>query len=137
MLNIEITFPGSLAGGTGAVKKATQVLEDEKFHVIPAGQQALESPMGAERPALSQLINCLTDDYSYVIYDGPPVLRRNEPLALAAAFDGVVMVVKANESRTEVASSAKDKLIQAGANVIGAIFNHRKYYVPQWVYDLL
>ncbi|MDX1692631.1 MAG: hypothetical protein R3208_02630 [Ketobacteraceae bacterium] len=126
-----------LSGGSGALRKAINTIDNEEFHVISAGQQVIETPMGGERPSLIQLIESLTSLYSYVIYDGPHIHKHNEPLALAAAFDAVVLVLKTNETRWEVAKSAKEKLAQAGANVIGAIFNKRRYYVPQWVYDLL
>lgn len=137
-MNDELGFSDLiLSGGSGALAKAIHRIPNEIFHIIPSGQQTLETPMGGERPALIQLIDSLTSVYSYVIYDGPPIHKHNEPLALAAAFDGVVLVLKTNETRMEVAQSAKEKLSQAGANVIGAIFNRRRYYVPQWVYDLL
>ncbi|PIE40844.1 MAG: hypothetical protein CSA49_06390 [Gammaproteobacteria bacterium] len=126
-----------LSGGRGTITKAIHNVEGEGFHVISTGQQEVQAPIAGERPSLNQLIESLTDTYSYVIYDGPPIHKSNEPLALAAAFDGVVLVLETNETRWEVANSAKEKLIQAGANVIGAIFNKRRYYVPQWVYDLL
>ncbi len=126
-----------VSGGSGDISKAVHTIDGEEFHVIAAGQQPITTPIAGERASLKQLTETLTNRYSYVIYDGPPIHKHNEPLALAAAFDGVVMVLQTNATRWEVANSAKEKLIQAGANVIGAIFNKRRYYVPQWVYDLL
>lgn len=127
----------NIPGYRESPQKAIHTIEDEPFHVIPVGVTPPCNPMGGERSELKRLIDTLTENYSYVIYDGPAIHKHNEPLALAAAFDGVVLVLKNNDTRIEVANSAKAKLTQAGANVIGAIYNRRRYYVPQWVYDLL
>ena len=127
----------NIPGFRESPQKAIHTIDGEPFHIIPAGVTPPSNPMGGERSDLMRLIETLTENYSYVIYDGPPIHRYNEPLALAAAFDGVILVLKNNDTRIEVANSAKAKLTQAGANVIGAIFNRRRYYVPQWVYDLL
>ncbi|MBL4608045.1 MAG: hypothetical protein JKY01_09490 [Pseudomonadales bacterium] len=121
----------------GVLPKAIRRLDDMPFHFIPHGQQKLNASLGGERAALKQLIEKLKGLYKYIIYDGPDVHSNSESLAIASAFDGVVMVVRNSETRMEVAKAAKDSLTQSGANVVGAIFNRRQYYIPKWIYDSL
>ena len=49
----------------------------------------------------------------------------------------MVLVVRSEETRWEVAQAAAQRLIQAEAKLIGSVFNARKYYMPKWVYDRL
>lgn len=126
-----------LSDGVGALSKAVHRLSDAPFHFIPSGQQRLGLSMGSARITIKRIIETLKGVYKYVIYDSPHTQNNSESLAIASAFDGVVMVVSGNETRTGVAQAAKDSLVQSGANVIGVIFNRRKYYIPRWLYELL
>ncbi|GEM_PF-296599 len=126
-----------LSDGAGVISKVIYQLDDERFHLIPSGQFSLGRLVGQESAILKCLIENLKGSYRYVVYDGPPTQNNSETLAIASAFDGVVMVVSSNQTRIGVAQAAKDSLVQSGANVIGVIFNRRKYYIPKWVYELL
>lgn len=126
-----------LSGGPGQISKAIHRLDEERFHFIPSGQCSLGYSLGQERDILAWLIENLKSVYKYVVYDGPPTQNNSESLANASVFDGVVMVVSSHDTRMEVAKSAKDNLTQSGANVVGAVFNRRRYYIPKWVYQLL
>ncbi len=53
---------------------------------------------------------------------------------LAAAHPGVVLVVEAEKTKWPVAAAVRDKIIQHGGNVLGIVFNRRKYYIPGWLY---
>jgi len=49
----------------------------------------------------------------------------------------VIMVVRAEDTRWEVAQAAAQRLTQAGAKLVGSVFNRRKYYMPKWLYKNL
>ncbi len=85
------------------------------------------------RPALAKL----TQVYRFVILDGEAIYANADTLAISAVVDGVVLVVRAEETRWEVAQAATQRLNQAGAKVIGGILNARRYYMPKWLYDYL
>lgn len=125
-----------IAGGIGELNKAINGNTDNRLDIISTGQFPIEAPLGEERPSISLLLKSLLEQYTYIIYDAPPVHTPNETLALAAMFDATLLVLESDQTRWEVAEAAKEKLIQAGANVMGTIFNKRHYYVPQWLYNL-
>lgn len=79
----------------------------------------------------------LTQVYRFVILDGEAIYANADTLAISAVVDGVVLVVRAEETRWEVAQAAAQRLNQAGAKVIGGILNARRYYMPKWLYDYL
>lgn len=106
------------------------------FDFLPLGRRQ----QYAERltpELLRELLQALAADYRFVIIDGDPVYSSGDILTLSTQVDGVVLVVRSEETRWEVAQAAAQRLIQAEAKLIGSVFNARKYYMPKWVYDRL
>ena len=73
----------------------------------------------------------------WVLFDSPPINVYNDASALAAKMDGVVMVVQAENTRWEVAQSAKKKIKNAKVSLLGVILNRRKMHIPDWAYKML
>ncbi|MGC5698738.1 CpsD/CapB family tyrosine-protein kinase [Pseudomonas sp. NFXW11] len=113
-----------------------QAGEPQGFDFLPLGRRQ----QYAERltpELLRERLHSLAGDYRFVILDGDPVYSSGDILTLATQVDGVVLVVRSEETRWEVAQAAAQRLIQAEAKLIGSVFNARKYYMPKWVYDRL
>lgn len=79
----------------------------------------------------------LAERAELIILDTPPVLSSPLAQALAPTVDGVILVVEAERTRTEVALAAKQALAAAGANILGVVLNKRRYHVPKPLYDRL
>ncbi|MDP9531310.1 CpsD/CapB family tyrosine-protein kinase [Pseudomonas protegens] len=110
--------------------------DELSFDFLPLGRRQ----QYAERltpELLQELLQALAADYRFVIIDGDPVYSSGDILTLSTQVDGVVLVVRSEETRWEVAQAAAQRLIQAEAKLIGSVFNARKYYMPKWVYDRL
>lgn len=86
---------------------------------------------------LPQLFALLSADYRFVLIDGEAIYSSSYSLGLAARVDGVILVVRGEETRWEVAQAAVQRLRQANANLLGSIFNARRYYTPKWLYRYL
>jgi len=69
--------------------------------------------------------------------DSRAVYTGGDTLTIGSLVDGVILVVRAEETRWEVAQAAAQRLALAGAKLMGSVFNARKYYMPKWVYDHL
>lgn len=103
------------------------------FHVLPNGRQLrCQERLNPER--LRPLLKELADQYRFVVIDGDAIYSANDTLVLGTLVDGVVLVVRAEDTRWEVAQAAVQRLTQAGAKVVGSVFNARKYYMPKWLY---
>jgi Mrp family chromosome partitioning ATPase len=48
--------------------------------------------------------------------------------------DGVIFVVEAEKTRWPVALAAKEKIVSHGGNILGMVFNKRRFYIPEFVY---
>ena len=52
-------------------------------------------------------------------------------------MDGVVLVVQAENTRWEVAQSAKERIEDENIKILGAVLNKRKMHIPGWAYKIL
>lgn len=106
------------------------------FHVMPCGRFS----RGNERltpERLSPLLDQLGSRYRFVVIDGDAVYSAADTLVISTQVDGVIMVVRSEDTRWEVAQAAVQRLTQAGAKLVGSVFNRRKYYMPKWLYKNL
>ncbi|QXI40775.1 CpsD/CapB family tyrosine-protein kinase [Pseudomonas xantholysinigenes] len=111
-------------------------LSDQPFDLLPVGTWK----RGRDRldpEQLRVLLNQLSNQYRFVVIDGEAVYASADSLVIGTLVDGVILVVSAEETRWEVAQAAAQRLTQAGARLIGSVFNKRKYYMPKWLYDNL
>jgi capsular exopolysaccharide synthesis family protein len=63
---------------------------------------------------------------AYTIIDAPPVTAVADALAIAAAADGVLLIVRAGRTRRPAAQRAKEQLLRVGANLLGVILADAK-----------
>lgn len=111
-------------------------LSDQRFDVLPCGLHS----RGGERldpELLRVLLERLAADYRFVVIDGEAVYAGADSLVMGPLVDGVILVVNADDTRREVAQAASQRLVQAGARLIGSVFNRRRYYMPKWLYNNL
>ncbi|KJZ39419.1 MULTISPECIES: CpsD/CapB family tyrosine-protein kinase [Pseudomonas] len=106
------------------------------FDILPNGRYAHGTEhLTAE--SISPLLDQLGSRYRFVVIDGDAVYCATDTLVISTQVDGVIMVVRAEDTRWEVAQAAVQRLTQAGAKLVGSVFNRRKYYMPKWLYKNL
>ncbi len=79
----------------------------------------------------------LRKKFSFILVSSSPVSETVDGLALSSKVDGVVLVVEAEKTSSHVAKKVKEKITQAGGNLLGMVFNKQKFYIPSWVYKWL
>jgi Flp pilus assembly CpaE family ATPase len=89
---------------------------------------------GAE---LRMLFDVTKRRYPIIVLDCPAASVAPDSLALSQYADGTVLVVRAETTRRAVIASTRDAIDRFGGQVIGAVFNRRKMYIPGWLYDWL
>jgi polysaccharide biosynthesis transport protein len=105
--------------------------------VIPSGLGDVTMSQLAESKEFSEMLDLSRSEYSYVVFDLPPVFKSHSALRLAGQTDGVVLVVGAEGVSWQIAQKAKERLQQANARVIGVVLNKRAYHIPEWLYRRL
>lgn len=79
----------------------------------------------------------LRKSFDFVLIDSPSLTSSDNALAQCAFADGVLLIVEAEKTRSQVALNLKARVIQAGGNVLGVVFNKQRQYIPQWIYKRL
>jgi len=62
-------------------------------------------------------------EYDHVLLDTAPVMATDDAASLAPHVDGVVFLIRAEQTSARLARAALDMLYQRGANVLGLVFN--------------
>ncbi|MCW5889156.1 MAG: polysaccharide biosynthesis tyrosine autokinase [bacterium] len=101
-----------------------RVLDVPNLLFVPAGPTPPNPAelVGSER--MRDTLERLRDDYDFVIVDSPPTLPVTDAVLLGREADGVVLVVKGNDTPRELVKRARDQLQQAGVHILGALVNN-------------
>ena len=94
--------------------------------LIPAGPPSHRSA-DLVGPRIGALLDEFAKEYDLVILDAPPLLGFAEPLQMATATDGVLVITRAGETRRKAVSGVLAALHRIRANVIGVVLNQVKH----------
>jgi Mrp family chromosome partitioning ATPase len=72
---------------------------------------------------LRRILEEASQSYDLIVVDAPPVLGFSEPLQMATAVDGVVVVARAGETNRKAVASAVTILQRLRANILGLVLN--------------
>jgi protein-tyrosine kinase len=95
----------------------------ERLSILPAGYALDASSEVLGSPRMAYLAEELKTRYSdrLIIYDMPPVLNQDDPIAFLPNIDAYILVVR---NGTTLTSDVKNSLnLLSGANVIGTVLN--------------
>jgi len=90
--------------------------------LLAAGQPSTCAPELMGR-GIGRVIEEATAEYDLVILDGPPAIGFAEPLTMAAAVDGVLVVARAGQTQQKAVASLLNTLKRLRVNVIGVVLN--------------
>lgn len=124
-----------IIAGRAKVEDAIRKTGNEDLDVVTAGSQPMNPSDLTKAKGVDDLLAVCRDRYTLSIFDAPPVMDYNATALLAAATDGAILVIEAERERWEVAQRATSLLQDAGARVLGAVLNKRKYHIPRFLYD--
>lgn len=80
----------------------------------------------------------LRQEFSYVLFYGPPVGHKHlDALLLGQIADGVILILESRTTRRETARIAKENLLAANVNLLGAVLNNYTFSIPETLYRKL
>jgi capsular exopolysaccharide synthesis family protein len=104
-----------------------------ELHILPAGPPSRRASDLIGR-GLVELLEEASLEYDMVVLDAPPMLGFAEPLQMATAVDGVLVVARAGETPRSAVASVIATLGRLRAKVVGLVLNEvhsetsRSYY---------
>ena len=72
---------------------------------------------------MKNLLETLSEEFEYILFDSPPVGTVTDAQILATIVDGVVLVVSAGAVSTQSLKRSKELLENVNANTLGVIMN--------------
>ena len=121
-INPETGLATVLQNGMQWREKLVRLVELPELDVLPTGYS---SRRGADLIGrrLPEILEDAGREYDLIVVDSPPILGFPEPLQMAAAVDGVVMVAKAGSTNRKTVGSAISTLNRVRANIVGLVLN--------------
>jgi capsular exopolysaccharide synthesis family protein len=118
----ETGLAAALRNGLSWRDKLLRIENAPNLTVLPAGPSfhGCDALIGA---GLKNILTAAEQEYDLVIVDSPPLLGFSEPLQMAAAVGGVVIVAVAGETDRHAASQVLADLRRLRINVLGLVLN--------------
>lgn len=99
--------------------------------VLTAGGNNHAEPRGMQLDKFKAVIQQVRQDFDFGIWDAPPLTRYPEGLSLAAAVDGVLLVIESDRTNRETLGLLRTQLARAEARLLGAILNRSGRFLPR------
>ncbi len=98
--------------------------EVENLQILPSGPLpgAPADVLGSSR--MDEVIGILKARANYILFDSPPVLAVTDAALLGSRLDGVLLVVRAGQTRREDAARAKEALDRVHVRIVGAVLSN-------------
>jgi Mrp family chromosome partitioning ATPase len=107
--------------------------EIPNLDILPAGSPTNRAADVVGRGRV-ELISEAAGEYDLVILDAPPLLGFAEPLQMATAVDGVVVVTRAGQTSRKAVASVVETLTRLRANVVGLVLNEVHRHISDSYY---
>lgn len=104
-------------------KSVVQSTSTPNLSLLPRGSTTQFSSELFLNPNTAKLLREVAEEYDVVFVDSPPVMAADDATSLAPSVDGVLFVVRAQQTSARVARAALDLLYQRHINVLGLVFN--------------
>ena len=104
-----------------------------RLYVLGPGRTPVDVAHAQTLSVFEDVIAELRQAFDYVLIDGGALEHSPAAAVLASRVDSTLLVVEAERSNIPAVRAAADELRGAGANLLGAVLNRRRDYVPAFV----
>jgi protein-tyrosine kinase len=117
--------------------KACHQASTNNLFLSPIAPQTAVAPCAYDHTSAIGFLEGLKNKYELILIDSSPATISPESVAISRFADGVVLVIEAERTRRQVIESVKSRIERNGGNVLGIVFNKRRYYIPEFIYKRL
>jgi non-specific protein-tyrosine kinase len=117
----------SLFKDDGALQQPPlQAIPNTSLQVLTSGPlPRIPSQLLASKK-IDKVLDQLAGLAEMVIFDAPPIMTVNDASLLASKVDGVLLIVRAGETKRDHVKAAKDRLEKVNARLIGAVLTNAR-----------
>ncbi len=116
---------------TKRIDEVMQATEYDGVSVITAGTGRLNAVDVVDNERTLEIVSGFSRLADVVFIDGAPITLYPDSRALAPLVDGVIVVVEADTTPVGVANKAAEIIRETGANILGAVLNKTRHYIPE------
>lgn len=116
------------------IDKAFYRVGDSNLYFAPISVQASMLPPVKDLNLASNVWDKLKEKFDLILIDSSSDTNTTESITVSRNVDGVVLIVEAEKTSKKSIKKIRDRVIANGGNIIGVIFNKRKYYIPEYFY---
>ena len=113
----------SVTDGVCTLDKAIRKTSIENLDFLSSGPRPEQPGELLHSAAFDLLLKKVRKQYDWVIFDSPPLQAVTDAAVLGPQLDGVMLVVRAGETKIEAVASSLQQLQGVSANVIGFVVN--------------
>ncbi len=117
----------------GKITCLSEVKDEENSN----SANSVTAPLNFYSHMMYKFWECLKERYDLILVDSPPVSVSPEGIEISRRVDGVVLVVEAEKTRLQVIENLKKKIENVQGNILGVVFNKRRFYIPESIYKRL
>jgi capsular exopolysaccharide synthesis family protein len=114
----------ALLTGKASPQDVIQPLKTPRLSFVPAGRRPANPAELVSAGELREAFAIWRTKFNFVVVDTPPALTASDAVELAQYADGVVLVVKGDDTPRALVRRVRDKLTRAGAQVLGVVLNN-------------
>ncbi len=112
------------------VQEAIKHTSVDTLDVLTAGRSTAHPAETFDPDAIERLLNDFKFYYDLILVDCAPVLPVSDPMLIAGKLDAVLLVVKAGQTRKDVARRAVEILDTVDTRLIGTVINNMTNSLP-------
>ena len=99
----------------------------DNLFLLPCGAHVSNPGMLFQSGRMHDLIEKLTEEFDFIIFDSPPILSAADAAALSTEVDGTLMVIYSGQTKRKISLQAKETLENVNAKIIGSVLNNVDY----------
>jgi len=136
MLNLPMEHPGlsDVISRTAKLSDCIIRSQTQGFDVLTAGNSFQHSNSLISSSSMPKLLEKLGQYYDRIIIETAPVYLFSDAEVMSRLVDGVLFVIKAEDTLIKDVKQAIDKLDNAGANILGTVLNQSRHSLKRQDY---
>ncbi|RQW85651.1 MAG: hypothetical protein EHM79_11270 [Geobacter sp.] len=111
--------------------------EEMDLEMCPVDLPDGDTPLNFYSANIVDFWDSLRQKYDLVLIDSSSASSSPDGIEISRRVDGVVLVVEAEKTRWQVVENLKEKIEDSGGNILGMVFNKRRFYIPENIYQRL
>ena len=101
-----------------------------RLFLLGRGRASADLSQPSSLALFDELVRGMRSDFDHLIFDGGALATSPDSLLVAGKVHGVILIVQAERTGAETVREASNQLRAAGANLLGAVLNRRRDYLP-------